>query len=64
MSTETPKLATLEQIHAEYGIPLRTLRKNAAERRIPILKYGRRVYVNRSEFAAWIREQSIPARGA
>lgn len=58
------KLLDLVTVHELYGIPLRTLRKYASERRIPVVPIGRRVYVNPSAFEAWIRKQSIPARAA
>lgn len=58
------RLLTLAKVHEAYGIPLRTLRKYASEGRIPVVRVCKRVYVDPSAFAAWLRSNSTPARAA
>lgn len=56
------RLVTLDTVAEETGINLRTLRAYASKARIPVVRIGKRVYVDPAAFAAWVQERTFPAR--
>lgn len=54
---------TLEEVAEKFSIPLWTLRTYASQRRFPIVKLGRRIYVNTNEFRQWLNRFRVEPAG-
>ena len=54
---------TLEEVAERFSIPLWTLRTYASQRKFPIVKLGRRIYVNTNEFRQWLNRFRVEPTG-
>ena len=57
------ELLTLEEVTERFSIPLWTLRTYASQRKFPIVKLGRRIYVNTHEFRQWLNRFRVEPVG-
>ncbi len=53
------KIMTLKEISDTYGFSLWSLRYKASKREIPLIKIGRRLYVNVADFEEWLADKRI-----
>lgn len=60
---EKKELLTLGEVAERFSIPLWTLRTYASQRRFPIVKLGRRIYVNPNEFRKWLDQFRVEPIG-
>ncbi len=55
-------LLDIPGLHAQYGAPVRTLQRLVwAERALPVVKLGRRVFVRRGDWLAYVAAHTAPA---
>jgi hypothetical protein len=53
---------TLEVLSQLFGVSLHTLRKEAAQRKFPLLKKGRRIYVDPKEYREFLERGRVEPR--
>jgi|DewCreStandDraft_5_1066085.scaffolds.fasta_scaffold34889_3 hypothetical protein len=56
---EKKELMTLKELSERFSFPLSTLRIYASQRRFPLLKVGRRIYVDPYEFKLWLNRFKV-----
>jgi excisionase family DNA binding protein len=57
-----PELLTIEEVAALLGVNLRYVRRMVAERRIPIVKIGHLVRIEKDDIESYVRAQRRPSR--
>lgn len=63
-ATQWPQLLTLQQAAEYLNTSLRHVTRLNNERKIPVVKVGRKVRINRTALDAWITTNTRPAVGA
>jgi len=56
---EEKELLTLRELAERFSFSLSTLRIYASQRRFPIIKVGRRIYVDPYEFKLWLNRFKV-----
>jgi len=53
------KMLTLQEASEAYGFSIWSLRYKASRREIPLVRIGRRLYINVTDFEKWLDEKKI-----
>lgn len=61
-SRDNTKLINLRVTAERYGFSLATLRRLASERKVPIIKLGKSVFIDVEVFDKWLAEHRIDAQ--
>lgn len=62
MDSRVTRLLDLREVASRLGLSLHTVRRWASQRRIPVVKLGKRVMVTERDLERLVAENRLPAR--